>query len=291
MVNAPATFVRMMNKVLEGCGEFADSFIDDIGVYSNTWEDHMKHLRTVCRRLREANLSARPSKCSLGQSKVAFLAHMVGQGKVSPTQDKVKAILSYPRPQTKKQVRSFLGTVGFYRKFIPNFSQRASVLTDLTKKGLPTKVKWEQIHQRSFDDLRSVLTQTPVLRSPDFQKTFFLRTDACDTGVGAVLEQEFEDGRHPILYLSKKLGQAEKNYAVIEKECYAIVWAIESLRVYLEGRSFVVETDHAPLQWLNRMKSTNQRLLRWSLTLQEFRFDISHVAGRENVIADVLSRL
>ena len=138
MVNAPATFVRMMNRVLEGCGEFADSFIDDIGVYSNTWEDHMKHLRTVCRCLREANLSARPSKCSLGQSKVEFLAHMVGQGKVSPTQDKVKAILSYPRPQTKKQVRSFLGTVGFYREIHTQF--------------LPTGICIDGSHQERFAD-------------------------------------------------------------------------------------------------------------------------------------------
>ena len=106
-----------------------------------------------------------------------------------------------------------------------------------------------------------------------------------------MLEQEFDDGRHPIMFLSKKFSKAEQNYAVVEKECFAVVWAVTSLRVYLEGRRFVVETDHAPLQWLNRMKTTNQRLLKWSLKLQEFKYDVIHVPGKQNIVPDFLSRL
>ena len=116
-------------------------------------------------------------------------------------------------------------------------------------------------------------------------------TDACDSGMGAVLEQEFDDGRHPIMFLSKKFSKAEQNYAVVEKECFAVVWAVTSLHVYLEGRRFVVETDHAPLQWLNRMRTTNQRLLKWSLKLQEFKYDVIHVPGKQNIFPDFLSRL
>lgn len=291
MVNAPASFVRLMNKVLKDCKEFADSFIDDIGIYSDTWEDHLVHLSSVLLALRNANLAARPSKCSFGYRTLEFLGHLVGNGKIRPTQDKVLSIQNFKPPTTKKQVRSFIGLVGFYRKFVPNFSKYSAPLTDLTKKGLPNKVRWTDEHQRCFDDLKLAISQEPVLRSPDFTKLFYLRTDACKTGVGAVLEQVIEDERHPIMYLSKKFSQNESKYAVIEKECYAIIWAVKSLRVYLEGNRFVIETDHAPLQWLNKMKLNNQRLLRWSLVLQEFKFDINHITGKSNLVADALSRI
>ena len=291
MVNAPATFVRLMHKVLNGLHDFVQCFIDDIGIYSQSWEEHLQHLRVVFQRLREAKLSAKPSKCCFGFDQIEFLGHVVGKGIVSPKQSKVQAIKDFPVPTTKKQVRSFLGTIGFYRKFIPNFSEIASSLSDLTKKRGSSRVVWLSEHQQAFDALKDAISDNPVLRSPNFSKLFYLRTDASDKGVGAVLEQEFEDGRHPVLYLSKKLNDTEKRYAVIEKECYAIVWSVKSLRVFLEGRRFVVESDHAPLQWLDRVKLTNQRLLRWSLTLQEFSFDIVHVKGKDNVVADYLSRI
>ena len=153
------------------------------------------------------------------------------------------------------------------------------------------KVVWEPMHEDAFDKLKATLTTAPVLSCPDFSKSFLLRTDASERGVGAVLEQGFEDGRHPILFISKKFTLAESKYAVIEKECYGIVWAVKSLRMYLEGKEFVLEMDHAPLQWLHRMKNSNQRLLRWSLTLQEFRFQISYISGKMNVVADMLSRM
>ena len=155
MVNAPATFVRMMNKVLEGCSGFAESFIDDIGIYSQPWEEHLEHIRFVCERLREANLSAKPSKCTFGHSKLEYLGHIVGGGTVMPTVDKIESIKNFQIPSTKKQVRSFLGTIGFYRKFVDNFSVKALPLTNLTKKEQPTKVKWQDFHQKAFDDLKA----------------------------------------------------------------------------------------------------------------------------------------
>lgn len=293
MVNAPATFVRLMHKVRDGLHSFVQCFIDDIGIYSETWDDHLQHLRVVFQRLRDAKLSAKPSKCCFGFDQLEFLGHVVGKGIVSPKQSKVQAIQKFPVPTTKKHVRSFLGTIGFYRKFIPHFSELhvASPLFDLTRKKGCSKIVWLPVHQKAFDSLKNAIASNPVLRSPDFSKLFYLRTDASDCGVGAVLEQNFEDGRHPILYLSKKLSDTEKRYAVIEKECFAIIWSIKSLRVFLEGRSFVVESDHAPLQRLDRIKMTNQRLLRWSLTLQEFNFDVVHVKGKDNVVADYLSRI
>ena len=181
--------------------------------------------------------------------------------------------------------------MGFYRKFIPSFSEFSASITDLTKKGLPNQVKWTSEHQVCFDKLKSLIASEPVLKTPDFTLTFILRTDACNSGVGCVLEQEFSDGRHPILYMSKKFSSTEQRYSVIEKECYAIIWAVKTLWVYLEGKEFVVETDHAPLQWLNKMKMNNQRLLRWSLNLQELKFRISYIPGKMNIVADALSRI
>lgn len=291
MVNGPASFVRLMDKVLQGCKEYADAFIDDIGIYSDVWEDHLNHLRSVLLALRKANLAARPSKCSFGFKSLEFLGHIVGNGKIKPTPDKIEAIQQFPVPSTKKQIRSFVGCVGFYRKFISNFSEYTAPLTDLTRKGLPNKVKWLDKHQKCFEALKAEISKEPVLRSPDFSKMFYLRTDASKTGVGAVLEQISDGDRHPVMFLSKKFNKSEDKYAVIEKECFAIVWAVKMLRVYLEGKHFVIETDHAPLQWLNKMKLNNQRLLRWSLVLQEFRFDINHIAGKVNQVADALSRI
>lgn len=219
-----------------------------------------------------------------------MLGHVAGSGNIRPAEDKVSAIEQFPVPKTKKQVRSFLGLIGFYRKFIPKFADIAVCLTDLTKKFAPQKVKWSEENQVAFNKLKGEICSKPVLRSPDFNRKFLLKTDASDVGVGAVLEQEFEDGKHPIVFLSKKLTGPECNYAVIEKECFAIVWAVKALRLYLEGKEFTIFSDHAPLQWLQKVKTTNQRLLRWSLVLQEYKFTILHVAGTANCVADALSR-
>lgn len=203
----------------------------------------------------------------------------------------VEAIQNFPIPTTKKKVKSFLGMIGFYRKFIPNFATVALPLTDLTKKRTPNKIKWTDDLDHSFKELKGKLLSEPVLRSPDFSRSFILRTDASAHGAGAVLEQEFEDGKHPICFLSKKFSPAERNYAVVEKECLAIVWAVQSLRVYLEDKPFEIETDHAPLQWLQRSKLSNQRLLSWSLLLQEFVFSIRYIRSTQNSVADSLSRM
>ena len=144
---------------------------------------------------------------------------------------------------------------------------------------------------RAFQKLKECLTTAPVLMNPDFQKPFILQTDASNTAIGAVLSQQFEDGEHPVAYLSKKLLPREQNYSTVEKELLAIVWAVGSLSYYLDGRKFYIETDHCPLSWLNRMKDRNQRLLRWSLLLQQYEFDIRYRKGKQNANADGMSRI
>ena len=171
--------------------------------------------------------------------------------------------MNIPLHTTKKQVRSFLGLAGYYRKFIKNFADIAAPLTNLTKKAAPLKVTWTEECSKAFQRLKEHLCREPILKAPDFSKKFILQTDACDNGLGAVLSQKDEDGiDHPIVYISRKLLPRESNYAVIEKECLAIKWAIDTLKVYLLGTHFILQTDHNPLKWLARMRNQNGRLTR-----------------------------
>ncbi len=203
----------------------------------------------------------------------------------------MEAVRSAPRPTTKTQVRAFLGLAGYYRCFIPNFSSLAASLTDLTRKGQPEMVQWSSASEEAFQRIKEALTSEPVLRAPDFSCHFLLQTDASDTGLGAVLSQVQEGEEHPVLYISRKLTPAERNYATVEKEALAVKWAVLELRYYLLGRKFTLVTDHAPLQWMARAKDTNARVTRWFLALQDFHFVVRHRAGAAHANADGLSRI
>jgi hypothetical protein len=290
LVTAPATFSRLMRKVLHGL-ENVGNFIDDILIYTRTLDHHFVVFKEVLRRLREASLTAKPSKCSIAYSSLNCLGHIVGDEQLKPDSEKVTVIKQAPRPITKKQLRSFLGLVGFYRKFVPNFAYIALPLTDLTKKGSPTKIAWDQCHELAFQTLKSALTHCPILKLPDIQDVFILQTDASDRGLGAVLLQMEQGQKLPIAYASRKLKECECKYATVEKECLAIVWAIQKFQKYLYGNQFVLETDHSPLVYLNKAKVTNPRLMRWALSLQPYRFRIQAIKGKDNVGADYLSRL
>lgn len=291
MKNAPATFQRLVNQLLDKFEGFAVAYLDDIAVFSQTWEDHLTHLSQVLKRIQNAGLTIKPGKCQIGMSEVQYLGHQVGGGTLKPEPGKVDAIYNWPTPRTKKQVMSFLGTAGYYRKFVPNYSTLAKPLTDLTKKKLPQIVNWTADCERSLSALKSSLAGSPVLQSPDFTRKFVVQTDASAYGLGAVLSQVNPEGdEHPIMYLSRKLLPREVAYATIEKECLAIVWALQKLQPYLYGRKFTVVTDHNPLSWLYRVSGDNGKLLRWSLALQQYDFTIQHKKGSEHGNADGLSR-
>lgn len=290
LVNSGASFVRCMRKVLEGL-ENVDNFVDDIILYTMTFDHHLEVLGNVLERLAIANLTAKPSKCHIGYHSLEVLGHIVGSDRLSPNPDKIEVIKNASRPKTKKQVRSFLGLAEFYRKFVKDFSRIASPLTDLTKKGCPNQVRWEECHENAFSTLKNALIQAPVLKIPNFSQIFILQTDACDTGIGSILLQEEDNTRMPICYASKKLKASERNYSTIEKECLAIVWAINKFHRYLYGKEFILETDHQPLAYLQRSKIANARLMRWSLLLQQYRFRIVAIRGKDNVGADYMSRM
>ncbi|XP_068111085.1 uncharacterized protein [Hyperolius riggenbachi] len=291
MKNAPATFQRAVNDLLAGMQDFAVAYLDDIAVFSTTWDEHLNHLSQVLERLSSANLTVKPSKCQVGMTEVQYLGHRVGGNTLRPDIGKVDAILAWPRPITKKQVQAFLGTAGYYRKFVPAYSTLAKPLTDATSKKHPKVVSWTPECEAAFQALKQALVSAPVLQAPDFRRRFLVQTDASDYGLGAVLSQVDEKGgEHPILYLSRKLLPREVAYSTTEKECLAIVWALHKLQSYLYGRSFTIITDHNPLTWLNRAAGTNGKLMRWSLSLQQYDFTIQHKAGSRHQNADGLSR-
>ena len=185
----------------------------------------------------------------------------------------------------------FLGMAGYYRKFCNNFSTLSAPLTNLLKKS--QKFVWSQDCQNAFEQLKAMLQNAPVLSAPDFDKPFKLAVDASDVGAGAVLFQaDSNDIDHPVSFFSKKFNRHQRNYSTVEKECLALVLALQHFEVYVSSASVPLEvfTDHNPLTFLNRLKSKNQRLLRWSLLLQSYNLDIKHIRGKDNVVADALSR-
>ena len=288
-INSTATFNRLMRKVY-GSIMNVDCFVDDMLVHDQTWEVHLESLRRVFEATKQAGLTIRPKKSQIAFDNLDFLGHTIGKGIISPQEEKIKKILDTPPPQTKKQVRMFMGLIGYYRSFIPHFATLAAPITDLTKNSAPNKVVWNMELQYAFDKLKCLITQEPILKIPDFDRKFFLQTDASDLGVGAVLLQEYDGIKYPLAFYSRKFLEQHKRYSIIEKECLAIIWSVQKFEIYLYGRDFVLETDHQALTFIDQVRINNNRVMRWSLFLQNYRFQILSIKGKDNVIADYLSR-
>lgn len=222
---------------------------------------------------------------------IIFFGHRLGGGTIQPVESTVAKIANATRPETKRQLRSFLGLAGYYRDLIPRYAEKAQPLTELTKKREKNKICWNQEREAAFETLKQALSSGPIVRAPDPKRTFVLRSDASDTCIGAVLMQDHDGVLHPVSYTSRQLLPREQNYSTIERECLALVWAIEKFHIFVYGTQFVVQTDHQLLQYLAKAKHLNSRVLRWSLALQEYSFVIQHIRGSDNSGADFMSRL
>jgi len=289
LTNAPATFMTLMNDLFRDLLDVCVVvYLDDVLIYSKTRDEHLSHVRQVLDRLREQKLYAKLSKCEFLQEQVSFLGHVVRQDGIAVEPHKIEAIQEWPAPANVHEVRSFLGLAGYYRKFIHGFADVAKPLHDLLLKN--QRFEWSAAASDAFTRLKDKLSATPVLRHVDPTLEFTVTTDASDKAVGAVLTQDDGDGPRPVAYESRKLRPAEMNYATHEKEALSIVHALRIWRHYLFGRHFKIVTDHDPLRHLDTQSKLSPRQARWMELLQEHDYEIMYKPGKQNVVADALSR-
>ncbi|HEY1644970.1 MAG TPA: reverse transcriptase domain-containing protein, partial [Candidatus Saccharimonadales bacterium] len=290
LINAPATFQRTMDILLAGLTYiFVLVYLDDIIIFSPTFESHLQHLSAVFARLREGGFSLKASKCHFACKKVKYLGFVVSAEGIRADPAKIEVLKVYPPPRDLKGVRSFLGFAGYYRILIETLAHDAAPLYKLSSKD--TAFKWTEVEQRAFDKIRNKLISDPIVALPDFTKPFIIYADASLSGLGAVLSQKIDGVERVIAYASKTLNPAQRRYATTERECLAVKYACQHFRSYIWGTRFTIVTDHAALKWLINHKDSSSRLMRWALFLQEYDFEIIHRSGASHANADALSRL
>ncbi|KAI2663199.1 Transposon Tf2-6 polyprotein [Labeo rohita] len=295
MNTGPSYFQAFVNEVFRDMlNRWVIVYIDDILVFSNTYADHVQHVRAVLQRLIQHKLYAKEEKCQFHQECVSFLGYIISPEGVAMDDTKVNAVRNWPRPKTLKELQRFLGFSNFYRRFIRHFSTVAAPLTSMVKKG-ETRLSWSSDALQAFHELRQRFTSAPILRHPDPQRPFIVEVDASSTGVGAVLSQRQgqPSKTFPCAFYSHKLSPAERNYDVGNRELLAIKLALEEWRHWLEGarHPFTILTDHKNLEYLRAAKVLNHRQARWSLFFTRFDFVINYRPGSQNTKADALSRV
>ena len=289
LCNAPATFERLMERVLDGLNWKASLvYLDDVIVLGKTFKEQFSHLEAVFKRLLDVGLKLNPKKCNLFQRQVKYLGHVVSHDGIAADADKTRAVEDWPVPRDQHQLRSFLGLCTYYRRFVRDFALIAAPLHQLTKKGQP--FKWSEECQEAFIKLKQHLVTAPILAYPNATDSFVLDTDASSCSIGGVLSQVQEGQEHVIAYFSRSLSSAERNYCVTRRELLGIVDSMKHFHHYLYGKHFVMRTDHAALQWLKSLKEPEGQLARWIARADQYDYDIQYRPGRVHCNADALSR-
>jgi len=291
LCNAPATFQKLMDIVMRGAKwDHVLVYIDDILVYSKTFEDHLKHIEDVLHRLQSAKLRLKISKSSLCRGEVKYLGHVLTRNGIKVDPEKVTVIEQAKRPTSVASMQSFLGLVGYYRRFIQNFSKIAEPLTRLTKKE--GEFAWNTEQEVAWNELRAKMMSAPVLAYPDWSREWIMEPDMCDYAIGVVLSQVNDEGEeHPIAFASRLLTKAERNYQAQHRECLSIVWGVDHYRHYVEDHHVIIRTDHQSLEKLMKMPNLSGRLARWVMKLQALNVDIKFRPGKLHGNADGTSRI
>eukprot|EP00833_Pecoramyces_ruminatium_P003578 jgi/Orpsp1_1/1177610/evm.model.c7180000062132.1 len=293
LTNAPATFQREMNRIFFPLiGKCMFVYLDDLVIFSKSEEEHLKDLNDVFRIIKDNGLKVNIEKCHFFMKEVEVLGHMLTTKGIKPVSAKIEVIIAWEVPKDVSKLRSFLGTVGYYRKFIPNFSKVANCLYSLLKKG--QEFIWSEECQSSFETLKNCIANYPILKFPDFAKPFIIRTDASYTGLGGVLLQKYDNKEFPIHYVSRTIKKEEKNYSVTKLEGAAAYYCVMKFKSYITGNEFetILYTDHKPLVGLFKNKEpTEKQLINWILEFSMLKINVQYEEGKKNVIADALSRL
>ena len=289
MKNAPLHFSKLMHLLL-GDLTFVVIFIDDLVIFTSSFEEHMRALKIIFYRIRKAKLKLNGKKCKWLCKRIEYLGYIIEDNFIRMSKDKVDKIVNRIAPKSVKDVQTYMGLINYYRKFIKDFAGITSCITDLLKKG--TVFSWSDECNASFNNLKRILTSTPILRLPDYNKPYIMDVDSSNVAVGAVLSQLDDEGKeYAVYFASRTLKKAELNYTISEKECLAVVFGLLKFRTYIFGREFKVRTDHIALKWLMTIDTPISRLCRWSIFIQSFGdFVIEYRPGKQHGNADCLSR-
>ncbi|EGT58792.1 hypothetical protein CAEBREN_30988 [Caenorhabditis brenneri] len=282
---------KALKTVLDGMDHEVMLYIDDVLIFSKTFNEHLDTLERVLQRFRQYNLKVSPKKCDLVRKSIVFLGHQINEENYEPNKSNVSAIVNMPTPSNINELRRFIGMTGFFRRFVKDYSEIVQPLNKLTHKNTP--FVWTKIHQDAVQKLKTILTSKPVLCYPDYNKEFHCYTDASGVAQGAVLMQTKpgdESKMQAIAYASRTLSQPETRRAAIHNELGAIIFALRTFKIYIYGNKVVVHTDHRPLIFLMKRHKVNDVLARWLVELQQYDVDIVHIDGKRNTIADYLSR-
>ncbi|GMI89777.1 hypothetical protein HRI_002647000 [Hibiscus trionum] len=284
LTNAHATFQGLMNKVFKGLlRKSVLVFFNDILVYSEDWDSHLKDLKEVLGILREHRLFAKQSKCCFGATEMDYLGYSISGGKIAMDKEKVQCIMEWPAPVTIKELRGFLGLSGYYRRFIKQYGWIARPLTNLLRKG---GWRWTQEEEVAFKKLKEAISSAPTLVLPNWDMEFVVETDASELGIRAVLTQ---CGR-PLAFLSKGLGVRHQALSVYEKEMMAALVAVKKWSNYLIGRHFKIKTDHQSLRFLTENQAVTPAQQKWVIKMMGYDFEVCYKKGINNTVADALSR-
>lgn len=290
LVNSGATLSELVDRLFGA--EFEPEcfpYLDDFIIATKTLDKHFEILERVAEKLTTAGLVISAKKSKFCMKSLKYLGHVIDEKGIRADPDKIAPIREYPAPTCVKEVRRFIGLTGWYRRFIKNFADISAPITDLIKKKNKGFV-WSEEAQSSFDKMKKALSSAPILATPNYSEPFNIQTDASDGGIGGVLTQNINEEEKVIAYMSQKLSRAQQKYHVTERECLAVLTAIEKFRPYIEGVHFTVITDHASLLWLQNLKDPTGRLARWALRMQAFDFELKHRKGKLNVVPDAMSR-
>lgn len=280
--SACSALVKALHKILDKYEHFVLHYVDDLLLFSKNAEEHKRHLEIVLRELDEAGLKINLKKCQFYKKQVLFLGYKLNRSGIQMDEERIKAIVEYKRPTNLKTLRSFLGVVNYFKRLIPDLSEKTWTLMELLRKGV--KWKWDEKKEEAFLNLKATFLENLKIYHPRYDKPFILRTDASINKFAGVLLQEIDGQEYPIYFTSRITKKHERNYSVTELELASIIYCIKKLKFYLLGAKFYIETDHAALTTIMNNKYANNRIHRWILLLQEYDFEIRHIPGKSNVV-------